>query len=122
MSRRVYSREEKVNVLARLQANGGNIILTATQEGIPERTLYTWRRQFYAENQRRQSPPPSPISLRDFADDMQVMKFLRHKIMAELLAVANTFDGVNAISPAQRMTLLTQLMDRLMKLDTHLKP
>jgi hypothetical protein len=42
--------------------------------------------------------------------------------MAELLSVASTFDGVNAISPAQRMTLLAQLMDRLMKLDTHLKP
>jgi transposase-like protein len=123
MSRRVYSRDEKVNILAKLQANGGNIILTAVQEGIPERTLYTWHRQFYAENQRRQSPPPSsPISLNNFADDMQVMKYLRRKIIAELLSVANTFDGVNAISPAQRMTLLAQLMDRLIKLDTHLKP
>jgi len=121
---RPYSPEEKANALAQLQMNGGDIRYTSQQLGIPERTLFTWRRQWYAETQRRQSPlPPSPIHHPDFKDEFEAMTYLRQQIMAELLDIAATLrEGTLFTSPTQRVHLLSQLLDRLMKLDQHLKP
>jgi transposase-like protein len=124
VSRRVYAPEERANALVHLEMNAGDIILTARQLGIPERTLYTWRRQWYAENQRRQTPPPSsPIQHPDFEDDLDALAYLRKQIMAELLEIAGAFrEGTAFTTPTQRIHLLSQLLDRLMKLDQHLKP
>lgn len=38
-----YSEEDRVNALATLEANGGNVKRTAQQLGIPRGTLITWR-------------------------------------------------------------------------------
>jgi transposase-like protein len=121
MARRNYSQTEKVSILAQLERNGGDIITTAAQVGVPERTLYTWRRQHYAESQRRQPlPPPSPMP--DIGNDLEALAYLRRKIMDELLSIASSFEGSTNVPPAQRMSLLSGLLDRLMKLDSHLKP
>ena len=41
MSRR-YTPEEKAAIIAHLDLNRGDILLTSQQMGIPTRTLYTW--------------------------------------------------------------------------------
>ncbi len=121
MSRR-YTAEEKANALVHLQMNGGDITYTARQLGIPERTLFDWCRDWYAEN-----PPPQPAPPRlqrpDFEDDLDALAYLRKQIMAELLNMADSFrDGTIFSTPAQRIHLLSQLLDRLIKLDQHLQP
>ena len=98
MARRVYTSHEKTNILARLELNGGDIILTAAEVGVPERTLYTWRRRFYAEDQRRQ-PASSSSPMPDFENDLEALAYLRRKILNEMLSVANTFEGVSIGSP-----------------------
>lgn len=43
MGRRQYSDEEKANTLLALDANRGNLSLTAAETGIPLTTIQTWR-------------------------------------------------------------------------------
>jgi len=38
-----YSDQDKANALATLDANGGNLVLTAAQLGIPRSTIKSWR-------------------------------------------------------------------------------
>lgn len=122
MSRTTYTTAEKTAALLQLERLGGNVSLASLQLGIPERTLYTWRRRFYAENKRQQPPPPlPPIHLPDLEDDLQVLTYLRRQIMSEVLRLSSSFvDDVVFTTPQQRVTLLTQLVDRLLKLNTHL--
>ena len=42
--KRTYSDEEKANALVALDANGGNVMRTARELGIPHMTLEQWRR------------------------------------------------------------------------------
>jgi transposase-like protein len=43
VTKRVYSQEDRAATLAALKANGGNLKKTATQAGVPARTLRRWR-------------------------------------------------------------------------------
>ena len=45
MARRKYSDQDKAAALAVLDANGGNVLLTATQLRIPRKTLEAWSKQ-----------------------------------------------------------------------------
>ena len=119
---RHYTPAEKANALIHLHMNGGDIPYTSRQLGISERTLFYWRRNWYAENLQQQSPSLQ-IERPDFKDDLDALAYLRKQIMAELLNMADSFrDGTIFATPAQRIHLLSQLLDRLMKLDAHLKP
>jgi hypothetical protein len=42
VAKRTYSDEEKASALAGLAANGGNVLLTARQAGVPRTTLRKW--------------------------------------------------------------------------------
>ena len=44
-----YTDNEKIYALRRLKENYGDVPLTSLQTRIPERTLYTWKRQFQQE-------------------------------------------------------------------------
>jgi hypothetical protein len=112
----------KANALVHLHLNGDDVKFTSEQLGIPERTLFDWRRDWYAEN-----PPPQHAargSLRsEFADDYAAVAYVRQQLMAELLNMADAFrDGTILMNTSQRIQLLPRLLDRLMKLDQHLKP
>jgi hypothetical protein len=53
---------------------------------------------------------------------LEAMTYIRQKIMAELLNLANNFQAdSNFMTPAQRIMLLTQLTDRFIKLDEHVR-
>ncbi len=121
---RRYTPAEKVSALEQLQTNGGNVTITALQTGISERTLYHWRRQDWLQQiLQRQSPPPLLQQPPAFDDDLDALRFLRTQIMDELVSLAMTLkDGANLTTPYQRVALLSQLLDRLIKLDAHLKP
>lgn len=121
--RQHYDPKRKAEVMAILAANGGDIARTELQTGVSERTLYRWRQVLW-QTWRRQNPPPSsPKPLPEFEDDLESLAYLRAQIMKEVMSVANTFEGDLAYTtPPQRVGLLTQLLDRLIKLDDHLKP
>ncbi|MEZ4666629.1 MAG: helix-turn-helix domain-containing protein [Anaerolineae bacterium] len=122
MSHITYTPSEKTAALLQLERLGGNVVLASRQLGIPERTLYTWRRRFYAENKRQHPPLPlPPTDLPDLEDDLQVLTYLRRQIMSEVLRLSTSFvDEAAFTTPQQRVTILTQLVDRLLKLNSHL--
>ncbi|MEZ4669185.1 MAG: hypothetical protein R3E39_14860 [Anaerolineae bacterium] len=125
---RRYRPHEKAAALQTLDACLGDIVLAADRTGIPERTLRDWR------NQREKglplsppffsSPPPPPKpDLPIFEDDMQRLAFMREQILAELVNIsANLKDSFAQTAPHRRLRVLSDLMDRLMKLDLHLQP
>jgi hypothetical protein len=123
MTRR-YTNQEKVNALVQLHVNGDDVSLTADQLGIPERTLYHWFRQWQGENRQQNfSLQLPPIRRPDFAGDLDALAYIRKQIMDELLNMAESFrNDATFATPAQRMKLLSQLLDRMMKLDQHLRP
>ncbi len=115
--------DQKTEVLNLFASNGGDIVQTHRETGIPERTIYRWRSELW-QTWRRQSPPePSPKPLPEFKDDLDALAFLRHKIMVELLNIANNFpEGSAYLTTNQRTAQLSQLLNRMMELDEHLKP
>lgn len=122
MAPHTYTPEEKANALIHLYMNGGDVTHTSNQLGIPVRTLRDWRGKWYAEN-----PPPPPsqrqIQRPEFEDDLDALDYVRNQIIAELLTVADSLrEGTLFTTPSQRIQLLSQLLDRLIKLDQHLKP
>jgi transposase-like protein len=143
VSRR-YTSDEKTAILAQLQSNHGDIALTRLQSGIPERTLREWRRELWLNHLPPLPPPPTPLRRQEttsesldvgahgcaptldtptFANDLEAVVFLRNQIMKELLSLsASLNNSLSITTPYQRVLVLTQLLDRLMKLDEHLKP
>ncbi len=54
---------------------------------------------------------------------MEALAYIREQIMSELVRLTAKFEEDNAFAtPQQRAAILTQLLDRLIKLDVHLKP
>jgi len=120
-----YPLDLKQQALEILRDTGGDINQAHIKTGVPERTLYNWRHELW-QNWRRQpsSPvlPNPPKALPQFEDDLEAMDFIRQKIMGELLNLANNFQtDANFMTPAQRIMLLTQLTDRFIKLDEHVR-
>lgn len=116
-----YTPEQKTLALETLRDTGGDINQTHIKTGIPTRTLYNWRHELW-QSWRRQTPSPnSPKPLPEFEDDLAALDFIREQIMAELLNIANNFQSEMAFTtPTQRVLLISQLMDRFMKLDEYL--
>ncbi len=120
---RKYSPSEKADALAHLHRTG-SFPLTALQTGISERTLYTWRQQEFLQQTLQQQKPAPPLQkeIPTFDDDLDLLDYLRQQIMTELVRLASNFDDNGFATPQQRAVILTQLIDRLIKLDQHLKP
>src|SRR5689334_8646912 len=53
MARTTYTADQKMAALVELERCRGDILRASLNTGIPERTLYTWRRRFYAENKQQ---------------------------------------------------------------------
>ena len=118
-----YSPQEKDLILGKLAANEGDVHQTFLETGVAERTLYRWRAELWQSWRRQVPPPPPPKPPPEFETDLQALAYLRRKIMMELISVADAFEhSANFATPSQRAKVLTQLLDRLIKLDEHLKP
>ncbi len=120
-----YAPDLKQQALEIFRDTGGDIVQAHIKTGVPERTLYRWRNELWQSWRRTSSTPvlPNPPKpLPQFEDDLEAMDFIRQKIMSELLNLANNFQAdSNFMTPAQRIMLLTQLTDRFIKLDTHVR-
>jgi transposase-like protein len=120
---RKYSPSEKESALNRLREIG-SIPLTALHTNISERTLYAWRQQAWLLQTLQQRTPPPPLQKEApiIEDDLEALTYLRGQIMAELLRLSSSFETDNLFTtPQQRVIILTQLVDRLIKLDAHLR-
>jgi len=116
-----HTPEQKTVALETLRDTGGDINQTHLKTGIPHRTLYNWRHELW-QSWRRQTPSPtSPKPLPEFEDNLAALDFIREQLMAELLNIANNFQAEMAyMPPAQRVMLISQLMDRFLKLDEYI--
>jgi transposase-like protein len=123
-----YHSDEKAAIMVLLERNGGNVPYTALQVGIPERTLYHWQRKIAARLLQHTPHPQYPAGtsagdLPVFEDDLARLAFIRQHIMAEMTRLSTVLG--TAASPHlayQRVLILSHLIDKLMKLDAHLKP
>ena len=128
---RHYHPYQKKAALQELDASFGDIVMTSERTGIPERTLRDWRRQrekglpkLPPSPPNFSSPPPPPKpALPIFEDDMKALAFMRQQILDELVNIsANIKDSFAQTAPHRRLRVLSDLLDRLMKLDEHLEP
>jgi hypothetical protein len=119
-----YHPDHKAAVLVVLERNGGNMKATSRQTGIPVRTLRHWRGDILPYL----PPPPTPrrqqiAEVPAFQDDIEALSFIRQNIIAELSRLSASLQYDSGFStPYQRALVLSQLMDKLLKLDLHLKP
>lgn len=142
---RQYSLEQKAAALTLLNQNKGNIPLTALQARIPERTLRAWRRESrlpsefatvlskplevenHPDSAAAVTPlprqPPEILPHRLPNDDLEALETMRRQILDGLVSTSDDWREVFAfMSPYQRAQVAVMLLDRLMKLDEHLKP
>jgi transposase-like protein len=133
---RTYSVEEKQRAVDRLIANFGDIGRTSAELDIPERTLWRWRKEIMPL-----PPPPLPPQTESSSsslagmlyspdekavippDDLEALRDLK----AEMLHLTKYIIQSDRIKPAidaaplhQRVTALTQLIDRIIKLAAQL--
>jgi hypothetical protein len=74
--------------------------------------------QQYAPN-----PIPKAVEMPKFENDLDALAFIRQNILGELSRLsASLKDDPGFSTPYQRALVLSQLMDKLLKLDVHLKP
>lgn len=143
-----YTPQYKAAVLQKLRDNYGDVARTSLQMGIPERTLYAWKRELQ-QLQQQQSPlpqqytaDPNPIGIMapiaqpitsdksgttvtptytSFTDEGEAFHYLRGRLLDELFKiVASLDDSYILMPPHQRALLVSQLIDRLVKLDAYI--
>ena len=118
-----YPPERKAAVLQQLQANHNNVALTSIQTGVPERTIRDWRRKHWLEKALPPQGTPAAAAkpALDYGEETEALKFVRQQIIQEVVSVAsNLADTLNTTAPYHRILALTQLLDRLIKLDAYI--
>jgi hypothetical protein len=118
-----YLPDQKAAAMALLERNRGNIQVTAQQTGIPDRTLYDWQGDILPYLQQYAPPSPPASETPVFEDDLDALAFIRQNIINELSRLSASLQHDAGFStPYQRALVLSQLMDKLLKLDGHLRP
>ena len=119
-----YSAAQKAAIMTLLERNGGNVTLTAQQTGIPYRTIYDWQREMLPLLQQYAPQSiPKAVETPTFENDLDALAFIRQNILGELSRLSASLQYESGFStPYQRALVLSQLMDKLLKLDVHLKP
>jgi hypothetical protein len=118
-----YTPDQKTAVMVLLERAGGNVPLVSQRTGIPVRTLYNWQCQLLPHLQQYAPFVPNPAETLAFDDDLSALAFIRKQIMDEMIRISSSLKNDNGITtPYQRVLVLSQLMDKMMKLDLHLKP
>ena len=119
--RNSYTTAQKTAAMTVLERNGGNIQLTAQQTGIPYRTIYDWQRDMLPmlEQYAPASARP-PTEMPTFENDLDALAFIRQNILGELSRLSASLQYDSGFStPYQRALVLSQLMDKLLKLRHH---
>jgi hypothetical protein len=119
-----YTPDHKTAAMVLLERNRGNIQMTAQQAGVPERTLQAWQgeirpylQQFFPANVSPAGDTPA------FANDLEALAFIRQNMIGELSRLSASLQhDAGFTTPYQRALVMSQLMDKLLKLDLHLRP
>jgi transposase-like protein len=119
-----YESNEKAAAMALVERNRGNVQLTAQQMGIPERTIQSWLMDIRPYmHQFAPAREASAVETPVFANDLEALAFIRQNIIGELSRLSASLQHDAGFStPYQRALVMSQLMDKMMKLDVHLKP
>ncbi len=99
---KLYSAEKKADALAKLEANGGNVYLTARQTGISEASISRWRK---AKEQHESSATPIE-SVNDAPLDEQL-----EQLALQMVAVMP--EKVEEASLQELARALTIVLDRM---------
>lgn len=95
MSRR-YTADEKLAALRRLDINGGQIVRTSKETGIPEKTLRAWRQKFGVVSE---------------------MRTLREELLGKSLDLISHMNQAIQEAPIhQRAAALNHMIDKILKL------
>ena len=112
-----------------LDSNGGDIVTTAVQTGIPERTLYTWRKELWIQRVKRQQSlsSSSPIKVPHFDDDIDALIYIRCLVLNAIQIVSKAIyerlpTHGNSARMLDRIRAQNGLVAILLKLNAYLKP
>jgi hypothetical protein len=126
---RHHSPDQKAAALQCLDSNGGDIVTTAVQTGIPERTLYTWRKELWIQRVKRQQslPPPPPIEIPHFDNDIDSLIYIRGQVLKFIKAISEAIwermpTHANSAWMMDRIRAQNGLVTILLKLNAYLKP
>src|SRR5690349_4855229 len=118
-----YTPDQKTVALVLLERNLRDFSRTSQQTGISRSTLHAWDSDIQAYIQETPTLVRQPAELPVFENDMDALAFIRQNILGELSRLsASLKDDPGFSTPYQRALVLSQLMDKLLKLDVHLKP
>lgn len=121
---RAYSDTQKTEALDHLDANFGNVTLTAIQTGIPSRTLYEWKRQRKLRRQQAEPPllhkknavPQQQNATNDDESDSGEYTRIRSRLMQHLEHLLDSLTD-DPDTAHLRIIAVTRLLDRVVKLD-----
>ena len=120
---RKYPPNQKTVALILLERNLRDFSRTSQQTGISRSTLHAWDSDIQAYIQETPTLVRQPAEVPVFENDLDALAFIRQNILGELSRLsASLKDDPGFSTPYQRALVLSQLMDKLLKLDLHLKP
>ena len=118
-----YTPDQHAAAMVVLERNHGDVQQTSVQTGISVRTLYDWQRSMQAWLQHNPPAVQNTAEVPAFESDLDALAFIRQNILGELSRLSASLKHDAGFStPYQRALVLSQLMDKLLKLDLHLKP
>ena len=126
---RHHSPDQKAAAIQCLNSNGGDIVTTAVQTGIPIRTLYTWRKELWIQQVKQQHSltPTPPIEMPQFDNDIDALLYIRGQALKFANAIASAIQErlpthSNTAWMLDRIRAQNGLVTILLKLDAFLKP
>jgi transposase-like protein len=116
-----YTEEQKEYARRRLDETGGDVPLVSLQTGIPQRTLYRWRKGW------RQNPPPLPTDIFGIPRDEFIKSLeaqyepgeyseLRAELMQHIKKLSKSLSDDPDLA-YRRAIALTRLLDKVIKLE-----
>lgn len=123
MPTRTYTFEEKLNAIAAFHTHNGNIEAVNLQTGIPHRTLYQWRRNWYAKDQQQTFLPMEISELPATMSPVEQLMVIRARVF---YLIGKVGDAIKPECSPKRALELIRAQGMLLKsynqLDAILKP
>jgi hypothetical protein len=125
--RRIYSDQEKEQVLIRMLVHHQDVGVISAQTGIPKRTLHRWRTEnlvpltpmpiIHEKPSSHAVPPFAPSIAPMSADDAEAIYEIRRNLMEKIRLLSHSIDeAIPHASLSERVIAATRLIDRVVKL------
>lgn len=121
MARR-YTNQQKADILNQLNANFGNVALTARQTGVPLRTLYTWKREYSPDDpadpalQHQKTPLRQHYTAESAEEPEGEYARIRARLMQHIDHLLDTLTD-DPDTAHLRIMALSRLLDRVIRLE-----